>query len=178
MARRGEARLGKARNFETTRLTNDQEPVFVDLVTATIKGAAMKKTFGLILFIILTAGSGAGLTLLCLPESEGQAALRKQQANALWLSDRIGEILYENADLMQRFSHYTDTHSPGVEVLLCPECTAAADAQSSLSTDGPEVELPVIEAADELSENLARHLFAVRAHRETLRHTLDRFRNP
>ena len=106
------------------------------------------------------------------------------QTRALWLSDQIGDWLYRNSDLMQRFSHYTDSHPEDRQRLLCPECgrgetRIGGDPVFVLASE-PAIEMPPAElsqTARELTRNLESHFGAVQIQNGTLTHTLDRLRD-
>ena len=109
-------------------------------------------------------------------------SLHRGQTRALWLADQIGDALYKNADLMQRFSHYTAPHQAGSEVVFCPECTEGTTERQGaivfVSPPEPVAELNLEETSEELTESLASHLIMLHVQRATLERTLERMRNP
>ena len=139
---------------------------------------------------LLAVGLAAAAVVLMFPPSSlcptmsdaEVVSLHRGQTRALWLADQIGDTLYQNADLMQRFSHYTAPHPAGSEVVFCPECTEGTTERRKavvfVATSEPVAELNLEETSEELTESLASHLIMLHVQRATLERTLERMRNP
>lgn len=147
------------------------------------------KIIGLIAALLAVGLAAAAVVLmfppatLCPTMSEADVvSLHRGQTRALWLADQIGDALYQHADLMQRFSHYTEPHPAGSEVVFCPECTEGTTERQGavvfVVPPEPVAELNPAETTKELANSLASHLSELRVQRATLERTLERMRNP
>ena len=54
------------------------------------------------------------------PSHKNESDLREQNTKIIQLFGELADDLYNNSDIMARFSHYTDNHQQ--VVTFCPEC--------------------------------------------------------
>lgn len=52
-----------------------------------------------------------------------ERAVRSANTDSITLLGVLSESMCANSDLMMRFSHYTDAHPSGGEIMFCPECS-------------------------------------------------------
>lgn len=115
--------------------------------------------------------------------SKAQAvSLHRSQSLTLWMQAQMGEELYQTADISQRLSHYTDSHHPDEEVLMCPECTEgkprAGSAPPVFMRPTGAIDLVSDFSADarEIRANASSQYLQAKTQRATISHTLQRLR--
>ena len=135
-----------------------------------------------ILIFVIGVATGATAVFVLPIDSEisrmQSIQLRSQNTVSI---DKVGvasELLYENSDLMQRFSHYTDGHHE--KVMLCPECSVGeksifGEEEVPLHEDSrPDQSL--LKDAYEISQGIERMCSSLRVQKESLSYTLQRLR--
>jgi len=104
--------------------------------------------------------------------------LRAENTGSMNGLGQVSELLYENSDLMQRFSHYTDGHPR--KVMVCPECSVGEE-----SIFGPEeitvdedthVDQSLVEDGLEVKQGIDRIRTSLLNQNQTLSYTLKRLR--
>ena len=137
--------------------------------------------------VVITAAVTAATVCLVPINSDLSRAqaiqLHRSHSLTLWMQARTGEELYQASDISQRLSHYTEQRPPGVEVLLCPECTEGKkkiggrpphfippDAAVDLTSDAAR-------DAREIRANAASLYLQARTQRAAIAHTLNRLRS-
>ena len=127
----------------------------------------------------LTAGATA-VFLSCDCEVSRMEARQIRKENTATI-DKVGlasQLLYENSDLMQRFSHYTDGHQK--KVMMCPECSVGetsllGDEEFSAGED-TRPDQSLLQDASEITRSIERMCSSLLIQQDTLTHTLQSLR--
>jgi len=92
------------------------------------------------------------------------------------------DLLYENSDLMARYSHYSTPHPVGVEIPFCMECSGGESNREDFGLGEPKDEFyvrlsQVYDDALEVNTAVGRIVSSLLIQNETLNIHLNQLRN-
>lgn len=122
------------------------------------------------------------VALLCLARKAlipDERAIRNMHTESIEAIGHLSVLMYQNSDLMMRFSHYTDSHPPGEEVLFCPECTLGKSSFLDTYEESAEDTIPdqtLLGDAQEVRGGIRGIAEGLLIQRQSLSHTLKRLR--
>mgnify|MGYP003643191663 FL=1 len=114
-----------------------------------------------------------------LPTPGGVVELNSSTLNSAAM---VMELLSSNSDIMQRFAHYQEGHEGYPETMLCPECSGnrhIVDHQAQTEPyNEPTTRLAqVYDDAEEVNMTMRSILLSLLIQQDSLRMSLDRYRN-